>query len=281
MQEDGLLSDSGDRCHLCAKAVGSGAPHTCRSPLVRTFTADLSAVVEPWRGLDQAAYTPLRRLQGQVLVVMPEEAHMQHPQRALDAGSFMMFQGVVAMSRVVAAGQQRQQAEQPGNSDSSGDEPLQGRGLGLYSLLGLQAPTQAAAAAAGAQPGRDGHPRLQQTWVCPYTGQLQEHVNQASASRLLLSCCRLLHWHLCMASVRGCPLLPFAPITRSSTCHFATLSLVQVRACRQCGSGTGGPPRALQWSRHGRAAWLCWSTAAMARTPMPRRPQSGAPTWGT
>ena len=228
MQTGGLLSEDGRRCRLCGLIIGAGRPHVCRSPLVRTFTADLSALVEPWHGLGQAAYTPLRRLQGQIVVIMPEEALMQQPQLALETGALMMFQGVVALSEVVAAGQaaeqllqleqpqqqdeaegsggsgssseQRQQqqqldeAEARGESGSSSGEPLHGRGLGVYSLLGLQTP-RAAAAAAPVQPRQPGHPRLQQTWVCLYTGWMQKEINQGGAPACAPSCalsCRFL-----------------------------------------------------------------------------------------
>lgn len=122
MQTGGLLSEDGRRCRLCGLIIGAGRPHVCRSPLVRTFTADLSALVEPWHGLGQAAYTPLRRLQGQIVVIMPEEALMQQPQLALETGALMMFQGVVALSEVVAAGQaaeQLLQLEQPQQQDEA------------------------------------------------------------------------------------------------------------------------------------------------------------------
>lgn len=49
----------------------------------------------------------MRRLQGQVLVVTPEEACTCSTRSVLGTGSLMMFQGILAMSKVVAAGQRQ------------------------------------------------------------------------------------------------------------------------------------------------------------------------------
>ncbi len=90
MQRDGML-DEHSRCKLCVQPVG-GAPHICSSPLACSFVADFSAIYEPWCGLGQEDSARVRRLQGQVVVVMPEQAHFQHPARALETGELMLFQ---------------------------------------------------------------------------------------------------------------------------------------------------------------------------------------------
>lgn len=90
MQQQGALDDR-SRCKLCAKPVGE-RPHVCSSPLVCSFVADFSALYEPWHGLGQEEFAGLRRLQGQVVVVMPEAAHFEQPAEALQSGELMLFQ---------------------------------------------------------------------------------------------------------------------------------------------------------------------------------------------
>ncbi len=94
---------------------------------------------------------------------------------------------MIALSRVVAAGQQLGQDAANlllvgggGGEDDPGREPLQGCGLGLYSLLPLL-PEQPLPADYQRRPG---HPRVQQTWVCLYTGWLQHGINEGGRCML-------------------------------------------------------------------------------------------------
>ncbi len=102
MEQHGALDDR-SRCKLCAKPVGE-RPHVCSSPLACSFVADFSALYEPWHGLGQEKFAGLRRLQGQVVVVMPEKAHFEQPAQALQTGEFMLFQVLSCLLQVLSWG---------------------------------------------------------------------------------------------------------------------------------------------------------------------------------
>ena len=148
MREEGLLLDNGT-CALCSRRVGS-LGHKCGSPLVTRVIMDLSGalpVCAPWGGLNQEQYTQLPRQQGQLVFVLPAAKFLGRPETAVERDAFMVFQAVIARSRVAA----------PGGA------------LGVFSLLPL---VPEGTGTSSWEPAHPGHPTLQQTHVCVYTGRL-------------------------------------------------------------------------------------------------------------